>query len=509
MYYSKSKIWLYLFLIFHLACSTSGNKESTTSQGPNVIIIYADDLGFGDLSCYGMTNVATPHIDQLAEKGLKFNQAYATSATCTPSRFSLLTGTYAWRKEGTGIAPGNAGLIINPEQLTLADVFQQAGYQTGVVGKWHLGLGPSEGPDWNQEIRPGPADIGFDYSFLIPATGDRVPCVYTENGRVVDLDPNDPIQVSYGKPVGDEPTGQDHPELLKMKFHHGHDKTIINGISRIGYMTGGNAARWTDEDMADVITAKATDFIRKNAESPFFLYFASHDIHVPRVPHSRFVGKSGMGPRGDALVQLDWCTGEIMKTLDELQLLEQTLIVFSSDNGPVLNDGYYDQAVEQLNGHQPAGSLRGGKYSAFEAGTNVPMLVSWPGKIAPGESQALFSQVDMVASLAGLVGQPLDQAHLDSQDHLDVLLGIDRIGRPYLITQSVANVLSIIKDGWKYIEPSEAPAYNHLVEIELGHKPAAQLYDLSGDRGEKINLAGEYPEKVQELENLLKLIRSR
>jgi len=348
-----------------------------SAKRPNVVLIYADDLGYGDISCYGATKVKTPNVDQLASRGLRFTNAYATSATCTPSRFSLLTGEYAWRQKGTGIAPGNASLIIRPDRSTLPKVFQAAGYRTGAVGKWHLGLGGPEGPDWNGDVKPGPLELGFTYSYIMAATGDRVPCVYVENHRVVNLDPTDPIRVDYNHKIGDWPTGQENPELLKMKHSHGHDMTIVNGVGRIGWMTGGKAALWKDEDMADVFTRQAVQFIEnshKNAQ-PFFLYFATHNIHVPRVPHPRFVGKSGLGPRGDAILEFDWQVGEVLKTLDRLGLTNNTLVLLSSDNGPVVDDGYQDEAVEKLNGHKPAGALRGGKYSAFEAGTRVPLLV--------------------------------------------------------------------------------------------------------------------------------------
>ena len=501
------KILCFVVVSCFLGCKNnkkdSGISSVSLDNRPNVILIYADDLGYGDLSCYGMTNTTTPNIDELASQGILFTNAHATSATCTPSRYSLLTGTYAWRHEGTGIASGNAGLIINPKKVTIADIFQQSGYKTAVVGKWHLGLGPKEGPDWNNKITPGPEDLGFGYSFLIPATGDRVPCVYTENGRVVNLDPDDPIQVSYGKPVGNEPTGKDNPELLKMKFHHGHDKTIVNGISRIGYMSGGKKARWVDEDMADVITGKAIDFIRTNKDHPFFLYFSTHDIHVPRVPHSRFIGKSGMGPRGDAILQLDWCTGQITETLEQLNLTDKTLVIFTSDNGPVLNDGYFDDAVEKLNGHKPAGPLRGGKYSSFNAGTRVPFIVRWPGTIEISESSALFSQVDLFSSLSVLLGHKLNEENYDSKNHLHALTGKDPLGRDYLVGQSASSVLSIIRNNWKYIEPSGGPLINKNVNIELGNDTLPQLYNLAEDIAEQNNLASQYPDKVDELKELL------
>jgi len=255
---------------------------AAAQQKPNIIFIYADDLGYGDLSCYAATKIKTPHIDALAKKGLRFTNAHTSSATCTPSRYSLLTGQYAWRIKGTGIAPGNAALIIPTDQPTLAGMLQKAGYQTAAIGKWHLGLGTAGGPDWNHEIKPGPGELGFNYSYIIPATGDRVPCVFVENHHVVNLDPSDTIIVSYKEAIANEPTGKLNPELLSLHPSHGHDQAIVNGISRIGYMSGGKAALWQDSSIADILTRKAIGFIEKNKAQPFFIYFATHDIHVPK-----------------------------------------------------------------------------------------------------------------------------------------------------------------------------------------------------------------------------------
>ena len=476
------------------------------SAKPNVVIIYADDLGYGDVSCYGAKKVATPNIDRLAKKGIRFTNAHTTAATCTPSRYSLLTGEYAWRKPGTGVATGDAAALILPGRSTLPLVFKQAGYQTGVVGKWHLGLGPQGGPDWNGEVKPSPLDIGFDESFIMAATGDRVPCVYVDNRRVVNLDPNDPIKVSFKEPIGKEPTGRANPELLKMKHSHGHDFTIINGIGRIGYMTGGKSARWKDEDMADIFTQKAVSFIENHAKQPFFLYFATQDIHVPRVPQERFTGKSGMGPRGDVILQLDWAVGKVLETLDRLGLTKNTLIVFSSDNGPVVDDGYQDQAVELLNGHTPAGPLRGGKYSAFDAGTRVPFIVSWPQKIKAGVSSALVSQIDLLASFASLTGQTFDAATApDTRNYLPALLGKDKKGRDHVIEH--AGTFSVIQGDWKYIAPSKGAKMSVETNTELGNDPKPQLYDLKRDLGEKNNLAETNPAKLKELEELLKSVK--
>ncbi len=407
------------------------------------------------------------------------------------------------------LLPGDASAIIQPGRTTLASIMKSAGYTTGVVGKWHLGLGPQGGPDWNGEIKNGPLDIGFDYNFLIPATGDRVPCVFVENRKVVGLDPTDPITVSYDKKVGDWPTGKENPELLKMHPSHGHDMTIVNGVSRIGYMTGGKSALWVDEDIAAVITDKALKFIEGNKDNPFFLYFATHDIHVPRVPNQRFAGKSGMGPRGDAILEFDWSVGEIMKTIDNLKLTRRTIIIVTSDNGPVVDDGYKDQAVELLGSHKPSGPLRGGKYSAFDGGTRVTFIVRWKGKIKPGTSDALFSQIDLMASFAKLTGQTLSAGEgPDSQDHLNALLGKSKTNRDWIVEQSSNGRLSLIKGDWKYIEPGPGVKLNVNTNTETGNDPLPQLYNLRTDIGERNNVATENQAIVKELTDLLENIRN-
>lgn len=400
-------------------------------------------MGYGDLSCYGATALQTPHLDQLAGGGLRLTNGHATSATCTPSRYSLLSGEYAWRRKDTAILPGDAPALLKPGQVTLPSLLKQRGYATGCVGKWHLGLGDGH-IDWNKEIKPGPNQIGFDYSFIIPATGDRVPCVFVENGRVVNLDPADPIQVNYKEPFPGELTGREHPELLRMQASHGHSDAIVNGVGRIGYMTGGKSALWVDEEISTVLTAKAVHFIEEHAGSPFFLYLATHDIHVPRVPNPRFVGKSGLGPRGDAVLELDWTVGEVMKTLERRGLAKNTLLMFSSDNGPVVDDGYRDQAVERLGSHKPAGVYRGGKYSNFDAGTRVPWIVRWPARVkADQTSDAAISQVDLASTLAALTGQVVPAgAAPDSMNELGALLGESKTGRPWVIEH--AGALSII-----------------------------------------------------------------
>lgn len=477
------------------------------SGKPNILLIYADDIGYGDFGCYGAQGVQTPNVDRLAKDGLRFTSGYSSSATCTPSRYSMLTGEYAFRQKGTGVLPGDAAMIIRPGRATLPSVLKQAGYTTAVVGKWHLGLGDSSGVDWNKEIKPGPREIGFDYSFIMAATGDRVPCVYVEDGRVVGLDPADPIKVNYKQPFPGEPTGVTNRDQLKLDWSHGHNMTVVNGVGRIGYVTGGKSALWNDEDMADEFTRRAVAFLeRQKKEKPFFLYFATHDIHVPRVPHPRFVGKTTMGPRGDALVQFDWCVGELLAVVKRLGHATNTLIILTSDNGPVLDDGYKDGAVEKLGQHKPAGPWRGGKYSTFEGGTRVPLLVHWPGRVKPGVSDALISQVDFAASLSSLAGVnwPANEGP-DSQNVLSALLGDSPAGRDHVVEH--ARILALRQGQWKYIEPSPGPARAANTNVELGNNPAGQLYDLGEDSGEQVNLSAKHPDKLKALSDALGQIR--
>jgi arylsulfatase A-like enzyme len=458
-----------------------------SQQKPNVIYIYADDLGYGDVSYNGATKLHTPNIDQLASQGIIFTNGHTTSATCTPSRYALMTGRYPWRQEGTGILPGDAALIIPANKTTLPLVFQQAGYQTGIVGKWHLGLGAVVQKNWNATIKPGPNEVGFNFSFIFPATADRVPTVFIENGNVVGLDLKDPM----------------HTDPIQ-----GHDQTIVNNIGRIGYMTGGKTARWTDEELTFTFLEKAKQFMEGNKNKPFFLYYASTEPHVPRMPATMFKGKSGLGFRGDAILQLDWMVGEIVSKLKALGIEKNTMIIFSSDNGPVLNDGYIDGSITELNGHTPLGPLRGGKSSIFEGGNRVPFIVSWPGTIPHQVSPALVSQIDLLASFASYFKFKIPNGDaIDSENHMNALLGKTKQGRTTYIEH--AGTLAIVSDDWKYIAPSNGKAMSGATNIETGNAAIPQLYNLKDDIGEKNNLAKQYPEKVAALELLLKQIKEK
>lgn len=495
------------------AFGASQDARSHTAPKPNVLLIYADDLGFGDLGCYGAIGVETPNIDRLATQGTRFTNAHAAASTSTPSRYGMLTGEYAWRKSGTDVAAGNAAMIISPHQLTMADIFKSAGYATAAFGKWHLGLGEKSGQqDWNAPIPSTPGDLGFDHSYIMAATADRVPCVFIRNGMVADYDPEAPIEVSYTHNFEGEPTGRDNPDMLyNMKSSHGHDQSIVNGIGRIGYMRGGGKALWRDENIADSITANTINYITQQVSEgkPFFVYMATNDVHVPRFPHPRFRGTSPMGLRGEAIAQFDWTVGRVLDTLDSLGITDNTLVILSSDNGPVLDDGYEDMAEELVGEHSPTGGLRGGKYSCFEGGTRIPLIVRWPegGVEAGAVSGSLLSQIDWLATMAQLTSIPIPSgAARDSRPMLDALLGCGE-GRPYVIEQASNHALSVRTPQWKYIEPSMGtPMVSWGPKIETGYLNSPQLFDMT-DSSEHTECASSHPEIVKEMNDILVRVR--
>lgn len=492
IYFLKS-VFTFTFFIFFI--NAKAQHKIKNKNSPNIVFIYADDLGYGDVGAYGATALKTPNMDKLANGGVRFTNGYATSATCTPSRYGLLTGVYPWREKDAKILPGTAPMLIKTSQMTIPKMLKEKGYQTGIVGKWHLGLGDGN-LDWNQKISPSPNEVGFDYSHIMAATQDRVPTVYIENGFVVGLNPKDPIQVNYEKNFEGIPSAITNPELVKMKWHHGHNNSVINGIPRIGYMKGGKSAIWNDEDMADHFLEKANEYVKTHKNEPFFLYYAIQQPHVPRTPSPRFEGKSGMGPRGDVILEADWAIGEFMNNLEKEGLLENTLIVFSSDNGPVLNDGYYDDAVEKLGNHKPAGPLRGGKYSLFEAGTRVPFIVSWQGKIKPMVSEALVCQIDLLSSIANLVDSTVRTN--DSKNLIEVFTGKSKKGRKELVLEASSKT-AFRKGNWAMIPPYKGAARNGEVNIETGNSKEYQLYNLKEDFGQKNNLAKINSKKLKKM----------
>lgn len=478
------------------AACTPQQEENGIPQ--NIILIVADDLGIGDVSCYGSRTISTPNIDRLAEDGLLLRNGYATSATSTPSRFAMFTGMYPWRNPDARILPGDAPLLIDPSMPTFPKMMQAEGFATAAIGKWHLGMGYGK-VNWNEEIVPSGNTVGFDYTNLIPATVDRVPTVYVENGRVVDLDPSDPISVDYEKRFPGEKDALSNPELMTMPWLHGHQGTVINGIPRIGHMQGGKAAIWDDATMADYFLGKAKDFVSSSKDKPFFLYYGLHEPHVPRVPAERFCGASGLGCRGDAVIEADWCVGELMRHLDSLGLAENTMVIFTSDNGAVLQDGYDDRAEEDAiaAGHDPDGGLRGGKYSLYDGGTHVPFIVRWKGHVQPAVSDAYFCQVDLFASIGKMLGAQLPEG-LDSEDLWDVLTGKDITdGRDSQIIEAQGRLA--LRQGHYMMIPAYSGANYNSTGIELGCNGHDTLWDLAQDPGQRHDLSSQDAGRVTEM----------
>jgi len=449
---------------------------------PNIVLIYADDIGYGDLGCYGAKKVRTPNCDKLAAGGIRFTDGHSVASVCTPSRYSMMTGEYAFRKKGTGIASGLQGLLIDTDRITLPSMLRKAGYRSGVVGKWHLGLGITP-TNYNEPIKPGPREVGFDSSWILPATGDRVPCVWVENGRVVNLDSQDPIRLDYTVKRGDK-------------------ESFVGGIPRIGGQTGGKAALWKDDEMSFVIAEKSSAFIEEKKDKPFFLYMATHNIHVPRVPNPKFKGSSECGVCGDAIVEFDWMVGRVLEKLDKLGLAKNTLVILTSDNGGINDDNGPDKVhgigdPDSTNGHKPNGVLRGTKGTVFEGGTRVPFLVRWPAKVEPGTSGALMSQMDFLASFAALTGQEIPKGQaVDSENHLSALLGKTMIGREFLVEQSNNGAPFGFRHGtWKLVPGGPRT-----------REAGPLLFDLANDLGETKNIAAAHPEKLATMRGKLAAI---
>jgi len=484
-----------------LAPMAAGDPLSpgVTGGRPNIVLILADDLGYGDLSCYGATTVETPRIDSLAQSGILFTDAHAPSAVCTPSRYGILTGRYCWRTQlKVDCLFGHDPLLIEDGRMTVASMLKSAGYSTGCVGKWHLGFG-KDYPDWNGELKPGPLEVGFDYFFGVPVTNAQAPYVYVENHRVVGLDPKDPIRL-----------GPD---------------------SKTNQMFGGTAARYKADELALQHTRKAVDFIERSKDRPFFLYFTPDNVHAPYTPNARFHGTSACGVYCDFIRELDWSVGEILSALDRSGVADKTLVVLTSDNG-----GLYSRPAYDL-GHRVNADLLGQKTDAWEGGHRVPFLARWPKKIkANSRSDELICLVDFMATAAAAVGLNLPRtAGPDSFNVLPALLG-DTSRKPVrggaVILASYSGMLAVRQGDWILIlgrgsGGSTTEYFKHygMRLEELGRKttgwavkgmgepdpslPPGQLYNLAKDRGQAENLYRDHPEIVQRLTNVLIEYRAR
>jgi len=455
-----------------------------SSEYPNIVLIYADDLGYGDLSCYGATKLKTPNIDRLAKEGRLFTDAHSTSAVCTPSRYALLTGEYPFRINNYGPVFCQDKLIIDTKQTTLASLLKRKGYATACVGKWHLGFGNKRKPDWNQELKPGPLEVGFDYFYGIPVVNSHPPFVYAENHRVVGLDPADPL--IYKK--GGKTHGIPYPE-----------KNTAN--PRMVNVIGGKAAHalYVDEESAEHLTGKALNWMNVQQE-PFFLYYASHNIHHPFTPHPYFQGKSECGLYGDFVEELDWSVGQILEALETFGVADNTLVIFTSDNGGMFNGGG-KEAIRH--GHAPNGELKGQKFGAWEGGHRVPFLAKWPTKIPAGSTSGeLIANMDLLPTFAAIIKQDLTAEEApDGINQLPLFLDDDaKSARKELVLMPHKPPLTSLRQGdWVYIPGVGDGGW---MKGEKGDLPR-QLYNLKEDPNQKNNLINEFPEKAEAMRKAL------
>lgn len=505
-----------LFVLGVLLCLPGPTAAQETP--PNVVLIFADDLGYGDLGCYGATRVQTPNIDQLAKDGRRFTDAHSVSAVCTPSRYALLTGQYPVRANGGkgvwGPAPITSQLLVNTQRTTIADVFKAAGYDTAVIGKWHLGFG-SEKNLWREPLRPGPQDLGFDYYFGMPVVNSAPPYVYVENDQVVGSDPNDPLVYLGRSAKNVTPITPIPPEAAN------RSPNAFGGAQQAH-------ALFNDYQVGTTLAKKSVQWIDEHKDGPFFLYLATTNIHHPFTPARRFQGTSQCGLYGEFIHELDWIVGELMTCLEEHGLSDNTLVIFTSDNGGMFNLG--GQAAFEA-GHRQNGDLLGFKFGVWEGGHRVPMIVRWPGHVPAGTvSDQLIGNVDMLSTFAALTSQQLPETQqVDSINVLPAFVGEppQQIRDHLVLAPHKGTHLSVRKGRWMYIPRQGSggfggkklgdhtfagpPAASYVgsvnSDIEDGRikkeAPPAQLYDLHADVSQTRNVFREHPDVVEQMKAVL------
>ena len=472
---------------------------------PNIVLIYADDLGFGDLSCYGATKLKTPNIDKLAAEGRRFTDAHSPSAVCTPSRYGLVTGRYPFRIGSNRPVMVKDNLIIDTERTTIADLAKEAGYSTAIIGKWHLGFGDKFPVNWNEPLKPGPNELGFDYFFGVPVVNSHPPFIYTENHSVVGYDPNDPFV--YGKKA-------ETPQVFE----------------KMGYGAIGGAksahAQYDDFSVGTTLKNKAQDWMKEQKDKPFFLYLATTNIHHPFTPAKQFIGSSECGLYGDFVHELDWIVGDINKTLEEMGVADNTLIIFTSDNGGMLNET--GQKAWKM-GHKLNGELLGFKFGVWEGGHRVPFIVKWPGKVKPSTvSNSLVSSIDVYKTMADIFGRELKEGEgPDSVSLMPVLTGEpnNQVRKTLVYCPNNNTMTSLRMENWVYIPGQGGGGWTgkagaHIFgghvslpftgdtnsDIENGEfkpdAPKAQLYNLATDLGQSENVINKYPEIAEKMKKL-------
>lgn len=454
-------------------------SNETAADKPNIIVILADDVGYGSVGCYGATKVRTPSIDRIAQEGIRFTDANTPCSVCMPTRYSLMSGEYPWRQE-IGLLCRPAPMQLPANRPNIASMLKSEGYATGVVGKWHLGFG-EEPVDWQNSLTPGPLERGFEYYFGFPINLNNPPSVYIENHQLIH--PEDPL-----------------------------DKTARSGAEK---------SRVNFDAMTDVITGKAVSFIEKNKDQPFFLYYATHQVHVPVHPAPRFAGTSDAGIYGDYIQDLDWSVGQILETLDRLELTENTLVFFTSDNGAI-GHPIKDQEIgidareDGAFGFHRNEPWSGYKFASKQGGSRVPFVVRWPGRIKPeSESDALISLTDFYATFRDLLGKKDDGQGLDSVSfHGHLLPGHTKelSVRDYVVYQAGGtSFLGLREKEWLLtVGGLPRPMLRYPRQAAPGAKPIrSTLYHLTDDPKEKVNVYDQYPEVVQRMERILEEEKAR
>ena len=451
------------------------------TRKPNIIYILADDMGYGDVSCLNENSkIHTTHLDRLGAEGMRFRDAHASSAVCTPSRYSILTGRYSWRSAlKAGVNFGYDGPLIDSDRMTVASLLKDQGYTTACVGKWHLGwTWPRNGEneedvDYSQPITDGPISVGFDYFFGISASLDMAPYVYVENDRPTEIP----------------------------------DRIVPEGEDQAYWREGPIAPDFSHDDVLPELTRRALGWIDHSAtqDAPFFLYFPLPAPHTPILPTAEFRGKSGTNAYGDFCLQVDDVVGQIMAALDRHGLADDTILVFTTDNGCSPRAG-----LEELAGlgHQPSYVFRGHKADIYEGGHRIPLLVRWPVRIQPGsQTDETVCLIDLLATCADMLGVELpDDAGEDSVSNLPLWEGahLDTSLREATVHHSIDGSFSIRKGDWKLeMCPGSGGWSFPRPGKECEGLPPIQLYDLDDDIGERRNMQAEHPEIVDELKALL------
>lgn len=449
---------------------------------PNVVVVLADDLGYGDTGCYGATKIKTPNIDRLAQQGRRFTYAYTPGSVCSPTRYGLMAGRYCWREprhHPTGVHAPGGPLLFDPDRLTLARLFQEHGYATGCVGKWHLGFGPGDNPrvryDWSrEEIKPGPLEVGFDCFYGMAANVGNQPRIYIENHRFVGRKPGD----------------------------------VVTMLGRAEVKPWSPEAEYKEDHVAGDIARKAVEFIERSKDKPFFLYFATNIAHNSITPAAEFAGSSACGPYGDFVQELDHHVGLVLAALDKAGIADNTLVLFTSDNGGVVADNERLAAQWQARqaGHAVCGSLRGRKHSIYEGGFRVPFIVRWPGHVPPGtQSDTMFCLTDVLAACASLLGDKLPEgAGEDSFNALPAWKGQPNARvRESLVLDSAQGIFAIREGDWKLIVRNDSLAAAGGKKTRQFAENENQLFNLADDPAETKNLWNEKPDVVKRLSDSL------